>query len=61
MIQEVKIAQNLDNKSIKMITKNLLKLCRLSKKYPKIKELDINPLIVGTKSSVIVDTRIVWE
>jgi acyl-CoA synthetase (NDP forming) len=61
MISEVKMAQNLNNKNTNIITKNLLKLCGLVKKYPKIKELDINPLIVTTKSAIIVDARIVWE
>lgn len=61
MIKEVKIAQNLNNKNSNLIVKDLLKLCSLVKKYPKIKELDINPLIVGTKSAIIVDARIVWE
>ncbi|MCK5043564.1 acetate--CoA ligase family protein [Candidatus Pacearchaeota archaeon] len=61
MIQEVKMAQNLNKKNTNIIIKNLLKLCKLVKKYPKIKELDINPLIVTTKSAIIVDARIVWE
>lgn len=61
MIKEVKAARNLKSKSINMIEKNLIKLCQLVKKYPKIKELDINPLIVKGKKATIVDARIVWE
>lgn len=59
MIKEVNAARNL--KRINMIEKNLIKLCQLVKKHPKIKELDINPLIVKGRKANIVDVRIVWE
>lgn len=39
----------------------LLKLCKLSKKYNNIEELDINPLIVNHKEAKIVDARIVFS
>ena len=45
----------------KNIQKILLKLCKLSKKYPKIKALDINPLILEKNKAVIVDSQIVFE
>ncbi len=57
MIEEVNASKDLDKESIKIIEKNILKLCRLTKKYPRIKELDINPLIQGR----VVDARIVWH
>lgn len=57
MIEEVNASKDLDKNSIKSIEKNTLKLCRLTKKYPGIKELDINPLIQGR----VVDARIVWN
>jgi len=60
MIKEVKATRDLKSKSINMIEKNLIKLCQLIKKYPKIKELDVNPLIVKGRKANIVDVRIVW-
>jgi len=57
MINETNIAKDLDKKSSKIIEKNILKLCKLAKKHPRIKELDINPLIQGS----IIDARIVWH
>jgi len=61
MIREIKMAKNLTNKNVDMVEKNLIKLCHLVKKYPKIKELDINPLIVNPNNAIIVDARIVFE
>ncbi|HUS51613.1 MAG TPA: acetate--CoA ligase family protein [Candidatus Paceibacterota bacterium] len=61
MIREIEMAKNLTNKNVEIIEKNLIKLCHLVKKYPKIKELDINPLIVNQNKAIIVDARIVFE
>ena len=61
MIKEIKSAKGLNKKNIDDIEKNLIKLSYLAKKYPKIKELDINPLIVDKKRAIIVDARIVLE
>lgn len=47
--------------NIKSIGDALIKIARLAKKYPNIKELDINPLVVNEKESVIVDARIILE
>ena len=38
----------------------ILSLSRLSKNYPNIQELDINPMIVNDKEAVIVDARIIF-
>ena len=57
MIEEVKASKDLDKNSFKIIEQNVLKICKLIKKYPRIKELDINPLIQGR----VVDARIVWN
>ena len=57
MIEEVNASKDLDKKSIEIIEKNILKLGKLTEKYPRIKELDINPLIQGR----VVDARIVWH
>ncbi len=47
--------------NISAIKKILLKISNLSLKYPKIKELDINPVIVNAKEAKIVDARIIFE
>lgn len=43
------------------IIENLIKVSKLPEKYPNIKELDINPLIVSEKEAIIVDARIIFE
>jgi len=57
MIKETKVSKGLLKQEGLEIEKNLLKLCVLVKKYPKLEELDINPLINGK----IIDARIVFE
>lgn len=47
--------------NIKSVEKLLKKMSDLSKKYPSIQELDINPLVVNEKESVVVDVRIIFE
>jgi len=59
MLNELKIRFN--DCRMKKIAGNLVKLSQIAKKYPKIIELDINPLIVNEKQAVIVDARIVLE
>lgn len=60
MIEEVKMAENLDIKSQKIIVKNLINLCKLIKKNSEIKELDINPLTLCDNESFVIDARIVF-
>lgn len=45
----------------KPLIKTLIKLSRLSLKYPKINELDINPLYIDKNLPQIVDAQIVFE
>lgn len=47
--------------NIRLILDYLMKLSDLSKKYPNISELDINPLIVNESSAKVVDARIIFE
>jgi len=47
--------------NIESVENVLLKTSDLTKKYPNIQELDINPLVVNEKESVIVDVRIVFD
>lgn len=53
--------EKLDIKDKKILVKILLKFCKLAKKFPKIKELDINPLIISNGNAIVLDSRIVWE
>ena len=47
--------------NINKIIKTITKVSKLSQKYPKIKELDINPLVVNEKDAIIVDARIILD
>jgi acetyl-CoA synthetase (ADP-forming) len=47
--------------NIESVENLLLKTSDLTKKYPNIQELDINPLVVNEKESVVVDVRIVLD
>jgi len=59
MIKEIKTQMKKD--SLKAIVKNIMKLDDLIKKYPSIKELDINPLIIEKNKAKIVDARIIFD
>jgi len=61
MVKSTKISHGLSKRDFETIEKNILKICKLVEKYPKIYEMDINPLIVNSERSKIVDARIVWE
>jgi len=60
MIKEVRGAKGLSEKDRKSIVEVLFKVNKLIKKYPRIREMDINPLMVKNGKSVVVDARIVW-
>lgn len=47
--------------NIKAVEDLLLKTSDLTRKYPNIQELDINPLVVNEKEAVVVDVRIVLD
>ena len=47
--------------NISALTNVVVQLSKLPKKYPQIKELDINPLIVNEKSAIIADARVIFE
>lgn len=61
MIKSTKAAVGLLKEDGKVIEKNILKLCELVEKYPKIYEMDINPLAVKSGEGFILDARIVFE
>lgn len=45
----------------KLIENILIKISNLTKKYPNIKELDINPFIINKNFAKIVDARIIFD
>lgn len=47
--------------NINKVIDTIQKVSALSQKYPNIKELDINPLVVNESDAVIVDARIVFD
>ena len=47
--------------NIKAVEEILKKTSDLTKKYPSIRELDINPLVVNQKEAIVVDVRIVLD
>ena len=47
--------------NINLIVDELMKLSKLSEKYPEIKELDINPLIANEHHVKVVDARIIFD
>jgi len=67
MIKEIKGYQLLKGArgkkpvNIKLIENILIKISNLAKKYPNIKELDINPFMVNEKHAKIVDARIIFD
>lgn len=61
MIKEVEGAKRLGAKDREVIVNVIMQVNELVKKYPKIKEMDINPLMVEKGRAMIVDARVVWE
>jgi len=59
MIDDTKFSKELNKKEIKNIIETINKIQKLIKKYPKIEELDINPLIVNDKEYIVADARLV--
>ena len=61
IIKETKIGKKLGIKDKKILGENILKLCELVGKYPKILELDINPFSISKGVGKVLDARIVFE
>lgn len=61
MMKETKVYEKLKktNLDINSVKKNLVLLSKLAEKHSEIKELDINPLVVNEKETIVVDARIV--
>ncbi len=52
---------NLSREKKKVLVGVLLKCCKLIKRFSKIEELDINPLIISKGKGIVLDSRIVFE
>jgi hypothetical protein len=61
MINEISEAKELMVKDKTAIERVLFQVSDLLKKYPKISEMDLNPLMVKNGKAVIADARIVWK
>jgi len=61
MIEETKISKKLKYYEVELVIKNILKFNSVVKKFPKINELDINPLILAKGKAQVVDARILFE
>lgn len=66
MLEQLKAYNILNNfRNQKTKIKDLIpiieKVSQLPKKYPNLKELDINPVIINDKEAKIVDARIIFE
>jgi succinyl-CoA synthetase beta subunit len=62
MVAELRCYENIKEKvSLSKVEQTLVKLTGLAKKFPKIQELDINPLIVNEQTATVVDARIVFD
>lgn len=61
LIKDVKFSNTLSKKEINNIVETLNKIQKLIKKYPKIEELDINPLIVNDEEYMVADARLVMK
>lgn len=57
MIKDTLIGKTLTKEEEIFLLKNLLALSKLAEKFPKISELDINPIMSG----YVIDSRIVFE
>jgi hypothetical protein len=63
MFSELKLYSSLKKSGadIIQIEKSILQLADLAKRFPKIEELDINPLTINKKEAKVVDARIVFS
>lgn len=62
IMNETKFFSNVKNKiNIKKLKEIIKQMQKLITKYPKIEEIDINPLIINDKIAKIADARLVFE
>jgi succinyl-CoA synthetase beta subunit len=58
MLKELKNFKMIEKCNLNAISKIMVNVAALSKKFPEIRELDINPLIANEKDALIADARI---
>lgn len=63
LMSEVLISKRLSEKKKEMVVDFVLKICDFVLKYPEIKEMDINPMVIdeGIFRCVVLDARILFE
>ncbi len=59
LINDTNIGKKLNAVEKSVLAKVIKKLCELASRFPKISELDINPLMIRNKEYYIVDVRVV--
>lgn len=63
LMDEVLISKGLSEKKKAAIVKFVLKVCEFVLKYPKIKEMDVNPMVIDEDNldCVVLDARILFD
>ena len=61
MIKETSIGRRSDSEDKILLKKEIMKFCKLAEKFPGIKELDINPLMINGGRAYVVDARVDFE
>jgi len=61
MMGSTNIYKKLNKKEKEFALEAVMDLQKISYHFPKISELDINPLILNFDSGITVDARIIWE
>jgi len=63
MMKETRFYKTLEEKQsdTKIIKKVIMQVSKLAKKYPKISEIDFNPLFISSNEAKIADARIIIE
>lgn len=61
MISSTKINKKINKKEKNFVLDSIMDLQKVSEHFPKISELDINPLIINYEGCFVVDARIFWN
>jgi succinyl-CoA synthetase beta subunit len=59
MLKNLKNFKSLEGCNLDAVSEIIAKLAMMPKRFPEIKELDINPLIIDEKKAVVVDARMI--
>lgn len=61
MIKNIKFYDSIKELNLKKLKEDLIRLSNLAEKNPNIEELDINPLKINDKKTVVIDARIKFD